>query len=449
MDVWNLPLRLILSFILGAVIGLEREINEKKLLQSGGKPQAVLGLRNFSIITSLGTIVALLHRTHPDIALLIGGSVLLLFIVFYGVDTIITKDTGITTELAMIYSFLIGLLLGFETFPIQLTLAITIVLILILSRKRKIKDVVEDIKQAELNAFIAYAIIAIVILPFLPNKAYSMSDIGVLKQLFQNLGPIEKIADMELFNPFRLWVIVALITGIDMIGYILERTIGKNKGWLLTSIAGGFVSSTATTQSLAQQSKSASNIHHLLAAALVANIVSFFQIFLLLTPVNTAFVIRLFPVFIAIISVGLLITVYFLKAKDKRNTSSDSHTYEVMKEHDIFELGPALRFAGIYLFISILSKVALEFYGGSALFLITTALGALAGLDAVMINTAQLAGERLDISLAVWAFIIANAINLLGKTFYSFLQGKKDFAVKFGISVLGIIGASFVSLLFM
>lgn len=443
MDIIHISSRLILSFVLGAVIGLEREINEKKTMQSGQKPQAILGLRSFSIITSLGTIIALLHKTYPDIALLIGGGVVLLFVVFYSIDTLITRDTGITTELAMLYSFVIGILLGLEVFPVHVTLAITVVLILILSRKEHIKHVVDDIKRTELNALIAYGLIALVILPFLPNTSYSITDIPFLKQLFENLGPIQKIATMELFNPFKLWFIVALITGIDLIGYVLERTVGKQKGWLLASIAGGFVSSTATTQSLAQQSKTSVQMHHLLASALVANTVSFFQIMILLAPVNPTFTVRLLPVFITIFLVGLTATAYFLKTKEKKNESKRPQTYKVQKAHAIFELVPALRFAGIYLLISIISKVALEFYGGSA-FLITTALGALAGLDAVMINTAQLAGGKVDMSLAVFAFIIANAINLLGKTFYSFLQGHQTFAIKFGISVLCIIASSFI-----
>ncbi len=447
MNIFDIPVRLILSFVLGAVIGLERELNEKKTMHSGEKPQAILGLRSFSIITSLGTIIALLHRTHADIALLVGGATMLLFIVFYAVDTYLTKDTGITTELAMIYSFLIGILLGFDTFPVQLTLAISVVLILILSRKRKIKDTVQDIKRSELNAFIAYAIVAFVILPFLPNKAFSLSDVGILKQLFENLGPVEKIADMELFNPFRLWFIVALITGIDLIGYVLERTVGKRKGWILASIAGGFVSSTATTQSLAQQSKESGRINHLLAAALVSNLVSFFQIAILLSLVNVEFVINLIPTFLLIIIAALLLVLYFLNAKEKSIDTKATETFSTGKDHQIFELGPALRFAGIYIGISIISKVVLEFYGSGA-FLITTAIGALAGLDAVMINTAQLAGKQLDISLAVLAFIIANAVNLFGKVSYSLLQGRRDFAMKLGISMLIIVASSLIGFFF-
>lgn len=445
MDILDISVKLLLSLILGAVIGLEREINEKKST-SGKKTQAILGLRSFSLMTTMGAVAGLLYPQSQSLSLLLTGGFLLLSIVFYAIDTLLTRDNGITTELAMVLSYFIGLLIALETFPTQVTIAMAVVLILILSRKKSIKNVVDDIQKDELNAFIGYAIIALVILPFLPNTSYSVSDIKGLQEFLKTAGvSVQQAADIELFNPFKLWLIVALITGIDIVGYILERTIGQKKGWILASIAGGFVSSTATTQSLAQQSKSSKRINHLLAAALVSNLVSFFQIAILLSPINANFVIRLIPTFIAIIVAALAVTIYFIRSKEKQ--SSKVAKEKVIKDESILEIKPALKFAVLYLFISIFSKLALTFFGGGA-FLLATALGALAGLDAVMINTAQLAGGRIDWTLAVWAFIIANAVNLIGKIVYSYLQGKKEFATKFAISVVIIIAASLVGILF-
>lgn len=447
MNSWFIPIRLIISFLLGAVIGLEREINEKKVMKKGMKPQAILGLRSFSIITSMGTIIGLLYTDYQGISLLLIAGVLILFTVFYGIDTSISKDTGITTELAMIYSFLIGILLAFNLISIQIIIALTVVFILILSRKRKIKDVVEDIRRSELDAFIAYAIIALVILPFLPNESYSLSDLGGLAAAMKTFGlDIDRIKSINLINPFSLWLTVALITGIDMVGYVLERTIGQKKGWLLASLAGGFVSSTATSITLAQQSKTSKTFYHLLTAAVIANMASFIQIVLLIAPINTVFALKLLPSIAAIFVSAMLTAVYFLKTKEK---SSGSVNKAVKKEsnHGIFEFGSALRFAGIYLVIGIVSRISLEFFGNTA-FLMTVALGALAGLDAVMINTAQLAGSRIDISLALWAFIIANAVNLSGKVFYSFLQGKREYALKFSLAVTLIILSSLLGILF-
>ena len=93
------------------------------------------------------------------------------------------------------------------------------------------------------------------------------------------------------------------------------------------------------------------------------------------------------------------------------------------------------------------SKITLSLYGSSGFF-VATGFGALIGLDAVMINTATLAGGTISYQTAGLAFILANAVNLFGKSFYSFLMGKKEFAVKFFISMLLIVISSLLGIMF-
>lgn len=438
--------KLFMAFILGGVIGLEREINEKEG-NYHNKPSAVLGIRTFSLVTGLGAIAGLLYLKFLPFAILIAGGFILMLLLFYFLDVQKTKDHGFTTEIAVLYSFLIGLLLMLEVVPIQLVLALTVLIILLLSQKARIKNVVEDIKKTELNAFISFAIIALVILPFLPNTSYSIADIPVMRDLLANVGVnIKKIAELELFNPFKLWLIVALVTGVDLIGYVLERTIGQKRGWLLASAAGGFISSTATTQSLAQESRSNRGVNHLVAAAVLANMVSFFQIAFIIAALSSMFLISLLPVLGLMIAAALITLIYFLRSKEKTKQSSASEK-ETAKSSEIINLKGALKFTSLFLVISIFSKIALEFFGNSG-FLVATGIGALIGLDAVIINTAQLVGKSIDTQLAVWAFILANFVNLAGKTVYSYAMGTREFTIKFGISMALIIVASLFGVLF-
>lgn len=444
----NIPegVKLFLAFVLGGVVGLEREVNEKEGMY-GKKPSAVLGIRSFSLITGLGAIAGLLYANFLPLALLVSAGFMLLLLVFYYWDVVQTKSYGITTEIAVLYSFLIGLLLMLEVLPIQLLFAVTVLVVLLLSQKAKIKDVVEDIRRTELNAFISFAIIALVILPFLPNTTYALSDIPILKDVLSNFGVnVQKIANIDVFNPFKLWLIVALVTGVDFIGYILERTLGQKRGWLIASAAGGFISSTATTQSLAQESKSARGVNHLVAAAILANGVSFVQIAFLIGALNVGFLVALLPVLGFMFVASMASLVYFVRVKEyvsSKVIKSDLNK----KETTIIDLKGALKFTGLFLLISTLSRIALEFFGNSG-FLVATAIGALIGLDAVMINTASLAGKSIETQLAVIAFILANFVNLAGKTVYSYAMGTKEFTLKFGISMVLIIIASLIGLLF-
>src|SRR5688572_1983645 len=110
MDFNSWPAHMILALILGALIGLEREINERKDLASTKSKEktALLGLRTFSLVAGLGSIAGLLYFGFPLVstALVVLFSALLL--IFYVFDNTLTKDIGITTEIALIYSFLIG-----------------------------------------------------------------------------------------------------------------------------------------------------------------------------------------------------------------------------------------------------------------------------------------------------------------------------------------------------
>lgn len=448
MEIASVAFILLIGLALGAVIGLEREVNEKSKQNETMKPTALVGLRSFSLITVLGVVTGLLYPLVPGLSMLIGSVFFLLLLVFYILNTLQTKDPGITTELAMVFSFVIGVLLAIPTFSIQLTIAITVVVTLLLSQKTKIKNAVNEIKSNEINAFVSFAIIALVILPFLPNTAYAFIDLPGAKEFFQNIGlGNAKIFSIDLINPFKLWLIVVLVIGVDLVGYILERVTGSNNGWLLASAAGGFVSSTATTQSLAQESKHRHRINPLLSAAVLANIVSFIQVAFLIALINGMFLVKLLPVLGFMLVVGIVILLYFLFVDRGDTKKIDQQEVHKSENEKILDIGAAMKFASLFLLISIFSKITLELFGNNGFF-IATGIGALIGLDAVMINTATLAGSEIDYQVAGFAFILANAVNLFGKSAYSFAMGKKEFAVKFFISMLMIIIASLLGLFF-
>lgn len=441
----SMPLKLLLALVLGAVIGLERESNGRDDSQAKKRISGSLGVRTFSLISALGAVAGFLSISYFPLTLIISLSLMALLIAYYVMESYYARDHGITTEIAVILTYLLGILLALEIFPIQLILAMTVVLLLILSRKEKIKTLVQGIQRTEINAFISYAIVALVILPFLPNQSLFLADIPSLEVILNSYGlDLGKLATIEILNPFRLWLVVALITGVEIAGYALQRTVGQKKGWLLTSIAGGFISSTATTQSLAQQSKKSTLINLLVAAAIFSNLASFFQIFILIGPLNGQFLAKSTPLLLSLIISAFLLGVFFLKAKGASGEDLPE-TKERLKREEIFSLGPALKFALIFLIVKTVTKISLAFFGNSG-FLATSALASIIGLDAVTINLAEMAGKIINFQTGVLALILVNATNLLSKTVYSLFQGKKEFALKFALSAAIIILASLIGL---
>ncbi|MCX6731367.1 MAG: DUF4010 domain-containing protein [Candidatus Roizmanbacteria bacterium] len=439
----DLPFRLLISLIIGAVIGLEREtyhLPTKNRLSS-------VGLRTFSLISTLGTLAGIMYAQNLPLFIFVSAVFGLLVIAYYVLQSSITKDVGITTEIGMLFTYVIGIFIGTQILPMQLILAIVIVLVLVLSRKEEIRGIIVGINREEFHAFVSYALIALVILPFLPNTPFTIQNIpGVLPFLKSYGIDLHQFASMEILNPFRLWFIVALITGIDMAGYTLERIIGKKHGRLVASLIGGFISSTSTTQSLALESKRGKGINRLLASAIFANLTSFLQVFILIAPLNGTFLVQSTPTLMCMILAALGLGFFFFTRSEESKEKEPKKRKPIL-ESEIFALTPALRFALIFVTIRLISKIALFAFGNTGLY-ITSVLASFTGLDAVLINVAEFAGKTISYQTAIITLILVNATNLLSKAFFSYLQGSRIFAIRFLLSMLVIIAASMIGLLF-
>jgi uncharacterized membrane protein (DUF4010 family) len=442
----SILMKLIVSLLLGAAIGLERESYERKVDKTKTSGKGSLGVRSYILITTLGTVASSISAEYFSLYLLISVTFAVLLVAYYVIGSFVIKDHGLTTDLAILWSYVIGALIGFEALPMHLIVALTVVMILILSAKAKIKSFVAGLKDYEFEDFLAFAIIALVILPFLPDRGYSANDIPFLNSLLNafNLDN-SKLADVSLVNPFGVWKVVAIITGVEIVGYFLEKAVGQKSGWLLASIAGGFVSSTSTTISLAVKSTKTKDNNRLVAAALLANLSSFVQILILIASVNTLFLISNIA-FIASLSIAtLILVIYFLSQRVSPGKSVKND--ETSRKRDIFSLRPALQFAALYMVVKMVTQISLVLFGNSG-FIVSNIMAALSGLDAITLNVSELAGKSISVATGVLTLILANAVNLLSKSFYSHTQGSRQFALKFFVSVLIMIAASFIGYFF-
>ncbi len=427
--------KIVLSIVLGAAIGLEREGSGSHTSQHS---MFLGGIRTYALISLLGALVGILIlNNQTSLAVLIGGGFLLLLISYYIVSSLATKDFGMTSEMSVIITFLIGLLIILEIAPLHIMVAVFVILMLILSLKSKTSRLIAGISREELQSFISYAIIALVVWPFLPDVSYRLSDMPVLPQLLQSFNfDLGQLNSLELINPRKIWMIVVLITGIDVFGYILGKIVGNKKSFALTSFVAGFVSSTSATQSLAQKSRKTQFVNHLVGAALLANLASFLQIFLLVGPLNPQWLISILPTVVLMIFASGVLAMIFLKKKEP-----ETEEEKEAKPGKIFSLMPALKFAALLIVVKIVTKVCLVVFGQSG-FVISSVIASLAGLDAILVNLADLAGKSITFEFALFTFLLVNATNLLSKTVYSFLQGTREFTWKFLVGAASIMVSS-------
>lgn len=433
--------KIFLSIIFGAAIGLERESALPKNESSLG------GIRTYALFCLLGALAGIFYLNDVLlISLVIMGAVLALVLVYYILGSYATKNLGLTSELAVVVTFIIGFLLVLDVVPLQIIIAVFVLFVLILAMKSKTTKFVAGITHNEIQAFVSYAIMALVVFPFLPNTGYALLDLPLLPDLFRNLNiNLGQFADLELINPRTIWLIVVLITGIDVFGYILSRFVGQKKGFVIASFFAGFVSSTAVTQSMAQKSKKNSLVEYLVGVALVANTASFIQLFILIAPFNVRWLFFVVPSVIIMIASAGVLSFYFLR---KKTVTVEEEQKEIQeKSGAIFSLMPALKFAGLLIVVKIVTKICLILFGKSG-FMVSALVASLVGLDAVVVTLAEMAGSVITYKFALIVLLLVSGTNLVGKTFYSFILGSRRFAVKFLISAVVITVLSFVWVLF-
>ena len=128
---------------------------------------------------------------------------------------------------------------------------------LLISKTRIHRFAREIVSEVELEDAIKFFVVAFVILPLLPDR---------------QLGPY------GVLNPSKIWLLVVLLTGIGWVGYIGVRALGPERGLLVTGLAGGFVSASATTASMGRLSRTVAGLRGPLASALLASLATFVQL---------------------------------------------------------------------------------------------------------------------------------------------------------------------------
>lgn len=222
------------------------------------------GIRTFALTALLGGIIGILSGLVGEWLLAaVFFSFALLVAVAHFVSSNENEDVGITTEVALLVTFSLGIWASFGSHIYVFIVAVIVVALL--SYKPEIHKWIKNIETKEIYTGIKFLIISVIILPLLPNEGY---------------GPYEAL------NPYWLWWMVVLITGLSFIGYLSITNLGDRIGILLTAVTGALASSTAVTLSLANMAKKTrvSNIY--MAGVLVASAIMFIRIIIEVAIVN-------------------------------------------------------------------------------------------------------------------------------------------------------------------
>ncbi|MFL1894842.1 MgtC/SapB family protein [Aquimarina sp. 2-A2] len=383
-------LGLLISMGIGLILGLEREYDKLK------EEQGFAGIRTFPIVAIIGFILGNLSTAYTPWLVIIITAAFLLFLALSHLS-IVQKHimTGITTNMALFATLILGVMVANHLH--KEAVATAVVIVTLLSLKTTFNTFIKNITSEELFAFIKFSIIALLILPFLPNQDY---------------GP------EGLLNPFEIGAIVVIVSFLNFIGYFLVKYVGSKRGILLTAILGGLISSTAVAWIYATRSKESPELSKEYAAGIViASAIMFPRLAILAYIFNNGILSYLAIPFTILTLICLISAILFIR----KNTEVSKTAINLGNPLNILN---ALGFGAIYVAILFAVFYGNQFFGESGLYF-SALIAGLADTDAITISMAKFGSLEDKLALATNVIITATISNMIVKLGITYFKGSK------------------------
>lgn len=399
-NAWTVAL--LIAFGIGILIGLEREQSE-----SAGR---FAGIRTFPLVALLGAVTQLFF---PSLLPLLFGMFLLLVVIAYISKVVIEGDIGMTTAIATILTFVYGAMTVHSEEGLTLAIVLGTVTAALLAVKDPMHDLAGRIGPHELRATLKFLIIALVVLPLLPD-----AELDVLFGL----------------NPRFVWLMVVFVSGLGFLGYVLAQILGPQMGIGLTGLLGGFVSSTATAMAMADRSRHQPELTRICGfATATASIAMFPRVLILVAVVSPGLVVSLVVPLTVMTAVGgglSLLLLVQLRINRPPPLNLDNP----------FRVQPALVFGALFAGVLLVVDLVGVVYGETGVYGAALLAGTV-DANAITLSVSKLAFDgAITESVAVTAIVLAVVVNTLVKIGIVWMLG----TASLGRLVAGILGPTAV-----
>jgi uncharacterized membrane protein (DUF4010 family) len=257
---WALPeeaAAILVALGAGLLVGVERERRMKD-----DEIAAAAGIRTFAITALLGVLAALSDSNVVLGAVALGVVVLTALSYHRSRD----GDPGLTSEVALLATFLAGVLAAFK--PVLAAASGVLIVLLLVLRTPLHSFARAKLSDQELRDAVLLAAAAILVLPILPDH------------------PIDP---WQVINPRLVWKLTVLIMLVDAAGYVAQRLVGARAGLPISGLLGGFVSSTAVVATMGKRAKEEPKVLPAAAAgAALSQIATVVQLAMVLAVSDTA-----------------------------------------------------------------------------------------------------------------------------------------------------------------
>lgn len=400
----DIYIHLAVALGLGLLVGLQRErVNS-----------SIAGIRTFALITLFGAIAGQLGKTFGGWIVAV-GLVCSALLVTTGNLARAAKgeaEPGQTTEFTALVMYGIGAWVVVGSMPVAVVLAGVVALLLHL--REPLHDFAGRMGEKDIRAIMQFVLIALVILPILPDRTF---------------GPY------DVLNPYQIWWMVVLIVGLSLLGYVAYKMFGAQAGAALGGVLGGLISSTATTVSHARRSRDDPESSRLAAlVVMIASTVVFGRVLVEIALVAFGSFRELAPPLAAMLGVCAAVSAaaWFFGREDAP---------EPQEQENPAELKPAIVFGLLYAGVLLAVAFARDRFGAAGLYTVATISG-LTDVDAITLSTSRLVnGGGLAPETGWRAILIAAMSNLVFKAgIVAFLGSRRmlwRIAVLFGVVLAG------------
>ena len=412
MDTFELIQRLAVALAIGLIIGIERGWKQR------AEPEGdrVAGLRTHALAGLLGGIWgALAHHSGTWGAIGLG----LAFVAFTAVIATFRyremqreETFGATTVVAAMIAFSLGALavLGNATAAAAAGVAAAMLLAL----KGVLHTWLKRLTWEELRAGLILLAMTVILLPLLPDR---------------ELTPWFPI------NPREVWLMTIFIAALSFAGYAAIRAAGPGPGVLLSGLAGGLVSSTAVTLSMARLVRQHGDRLRLFAAAIIlAGAMMMLRVLVIVGIINAALLQLIAPPLILAVLAQAAI------AGALGNWARDDAATAPLELKNPFDLSVVLEFGALLAIIMVLAKGIAAWAGAKGAIALAAVSGVL-DVDAITLSMARLAPDGLDADSAAFAILVAVGVNSAAKVVLAATAG----GLKLGSLLAWALGGAFAA----
>ncbi len=379
------------SLAIGLLIGLERERT----------PSAKAGLRTFSLVALAGAIGAMMSSRTGEPwmlgagLLVMGGMMVAAHFRNDGDD-----DPGTTTIAAVVVCYGLGAMVWYGMEQLAVTLAILVTALLYF--KPELRGVSRSLTRRDLVSILQFAVLSFVILPILPNRDF---------------GPYDAL------NPYQIWWMVVLISGLSLAGYAALRIAGQKHGSLLTGLFGGIASSTATTLAFSRHGRDDPGLLDMAALViLMANVVVLIRLLVLVMVLTPSLLTPAAILFTTgtVAGMGMLWLLW-------RRLGRQADT-PVLDMKNPTEIRAALTFGLLYAAVLFASAWLTDLVGSQGVYVVALVSG-LTDVDAITLSSLRLFGlGGLQAHQVITAILLAALANLVFKGGLVYAIGGRELA---------------------